>query len=260
MNPRNARRALLAFVALSLSAGAAAAVVGAKSPSADFVVSANPSALSAEQGRQAQDTIKVAAKNGFSHTVALAVSGLPSGASVSLTNNPNHLTAQSVLTVFTHPATRTGHYSLRITGTSGTLEHTVTVVLSVTKAATVSTGHGRALTIAGAVDRALSPGVTGYLDLALANPDNHPLRVTKLAVAITGTSRSGCTASANFSTVQFSGSYPLSLPAKSTRTLSQLGVPRSQWPRLTMIDLPTNQDSCKNTALTLGYTGTGIGN
>jgi hypothetical protein len=44
------------------------------------------------------------------------------------------------------------------------------------------------------------------------------------------------------------------------KTLWQLGIPPSAWPKVKMINLPTNQDACKNTSLSLGYTGTGQGN
>jgi hypothetical protein len=452
MNPRRARRAVFVLVVLGLLLGGARAVFAA-SKSGDFTVSASPATVSALQGTNAQYAITVAGTNGFKSSVGLTVSGLPLFVSASLTNNPNNLSAQSVLTVFTGPLSPTGAFALTITGTSGVIQHTASVMLTITKPGftleaspanlsvlagssgtvavtitrsnltapigftvtgvpahvtatflplstggntttltvtpdssaaagsatlvikgtsgtavataqvgltitrppppsftlavspdtinlsaglsgnytvtitrtnltapigfavaglpahatatfspvstsgnsttmTVATGSdtppgsyplvvhgtsgatsadttthlsvsaakGKAFTIAGTVDRALAPGVTGYLDLALTNTNNQTLSITNLSVSVTGTSKSGCSASGNFTTTQFSGTYPLSLPSNSARTLSQLGVPQSQWPKVTMLNLATNQDVCKSTSLTLGYAGTGIGN
>ena len=117
----------------------------------------------------------------------------------------------------------------------------------------------RAFTIIGTLDRSLAPGVTGFLDLSIANPNNQPISITNLTVSLTGTSKPGCTTS-NFSVAQLNGAYPFTVPANSTRTLSQLGIAQSARPRVTMVDLPVNQDVCKTTGLTLGYSGTGQGN
>jgi hypothetical protein len=147
-------------------------------------------------------------------------------------------------------STPLGSYSPVIKGTSGLISATTTAHL------TVSAGQGKEFAIAGSLDRTLAPGVTGFLDLALTNPNNQPINITNLTVSVTGTSKVGC-ATNNFSVTQFSGTYPLTVPANSVRTLSQLGVAQAQRPRVTMINLPVSQDMCKSTNLTLSYSGTG---
>jgi hypothetical protein len=122
----------------------------------------------------------------------------------------------------------------------------------------VSAGQGQNFGLAGSADRLLAPGVSGFIDVAITNPNNQPLNVTNLSVAVTGTSKPACTTS-NFSVTQFSGTYPITVPANSTRTLSQLGITQSQRPKVTMINLPVNQDVCKNTGVALSFTGTGSG-
>ena len=52
----------------------------------------------------------------------------------------------------------------------------------------------------------------------------------------------------------FSGSVVV--PKESTKSLTQLGVPQAQWPRLSMPNLATNQDACKATTFKFSYTGT----
>jgi hypothetical protein len=49
------------------------------------------------------------------------------------------------------------------------------------------------------------------------------------------------------------------VPASSTRTLAELGVPAAQWPQISIIDLPTNQDGCRTASVTLAYAGTATG-
>src|SRR5437764_730287 len=48
----------------------------------------------------------------------------------------------------------------------------------------------------------------------------------------------------------------VSIPAKSTRSLSQLNIPNLQWPHVQMPNLDRNQDGCKNTTFLFTYTGT----
>src|SRR5262249_40724963 len=66
---------------------------------------------------------------GFSGAVTLSTGGLPSGASGSFTPNP--ATGSSTLSVTTSASTPSGAYTFTITGTSGTLTHTLTVSLGV---------------------------------------------------------------------------------------------------------------------------------
>ena len=47
----------------------------------------------------------------------------------------------------------------------------------------------------------------------------------------------------------------LTVPARSAKSLSDLGVPQPEWPVLTMPDLPTNQDACEGAIFTLLYSG-----
>jgi serine protease AprX len=68
--------------------------------------------------------------NGFTGTVTLSVSGLPSRASGSF--SPNPATTSSTLTVNTSNGTTVTTYTLIITGVSAGLTHTTMVTLVVT--------------------------------------------------------------------------------------------------------------------------------
>jgi hypothetical protein len=49
------------------------------------------------------------------------------------------------------------------------------------------------------------------------------------------------------------------IPANTTESLSDLGVPQADWPVLSMADNNVNQDNCVNATLNLGFTGTASG-
>jgi len=102
----------------------------------DFTISAAPSSQTVTVGSGTSYTTTVSAVNGFTGTVSLSVSGLPSGASGSF--NPTSVTGSgnSTLSVSTSSTTPPGTYTLTITGTSGSLTHSATVTLVVNSAAT----------------------------------------------------------------------------------------------------------------------------
>jgi hypothetical protein len=94
----------------------------------DFSLSASPSSVTVAQAGSGTTTITVAPQNGFVGSVALSVSGLPSGATG--TFNPVTTTSTSVLTLAAGTAAA-GTYNLTVTGTFGALSHTTTVTFVV---------------------------------------------------------------------------------------------------------------------------------
>jgi hypothetical protein len=109
----------------------------------------------------------------------------------------------------------------------------------------------------------LQPGAPAAIDLVLRNPSAQNLSVTGLTViaksvsAPQSTTQLPCTL-ADFSMGQYSGTYPLALPASSTRTLSSLGVPSARRPQVTLINRPLNQDGCQGASVVLTYSGQGV--
>jgi uncharacterized membrane protein len=103
----------------------------------DFSLSATPAALSIAQGTAGSTTIAVAPVNGFTGSVALSASGVPTGVTVSF--SPASTTGSSTLT-FTASSTATaGTVNVTVTGSSGSLSHTTTIALTVTG---TTTGNG----------------------------------------------------------------------------------------------------------------------
>lgn len=102
----------------------------------------------------------------------------------------------------------------------------------------------------------LSPGVGRPVNLVIKNQLNFAIRVTDVAVTLAPTSSNpGCTPAANF-VITHSLVGSVTIPANSTWSLQDRGVPEANWPLLTMLNLDSNQDACKNVTFTLNYTGT----
>ena len=103
------------------------------SASPSFTLSASPSTQTVTAGSNTSYAISVAPVNGFTGTVSLTASGLPTGASG--TFNPSSIgggSGSSTLSVSTTSSTAAGSYTLTVTGTSGSLTEKTTATLTVT--------------------------------------------------------------------------------------------------------------------------------
>jgi hypothetical protein len=106
---------------------------GGPPPAPDFSLSTSPTSQTVTQGVGTSYTETITPINGFTGSVTLSVSGLPTGASG--TFSPNPATSTSTLSVTTASTTPTGSFPLTITGVSGTLTHTSSATLVVNPAA-----------------------------------------------------------------------------------------------------------------------------
>jgi subtilase family serine protease len=107
-------------------------LAGSATPS--FTLSDSPSSLTITQGGSGSSTITVNDLNGFSGSVTLAASGLPSGVTATFSTNPT--TSTSTLTLTASATAATGTATVTITGTSGSLTATTTLALTVNSSAT----------------------------------------------------------------------------------------------------------------------------
>jgi hypothetical protein len=104
--------------------------------SASFTLSDSPGSLSIAQGASGTSTVTVNPAGGFSGSVTLAASGLPSGVTASFGTNPT--TGSSVVTLKASSSATAGSSTVTITGTSGSLSASTTIALTVTSSATPS--------------------------------------------------------------------------------------------------------------------------
>jgi len=97
----------------------------------DFSLSVSPSSRSVKHGKSTSYTVTVTSSGGFAGPVTFSASGLPSGATAGF--DPSSITGSgsSTMTVTTSAATPRGTVALTIAGTSGSLQHSSAVSLSV---------------------------------------------------------------------------------------------------------------------------------
>lgn len=111
----------------------------------DFSLSSTPGTLGISQGGGGSSTITVTSLNGFNSAVDLGASWVgsaPSNVVFSLptpVTPPSGSTATSSLTVAASLTASTGTFTLRVTGSSGSLSHYVDVPVQVSPAATSTT-------------------------------------------------------------------------------------------------------------------------
>jgi subtilisin family serine protease len=107
-------------------------VVQAPSSTGDFAVSATPSSRAIKAGSSTTYSVTVTPSGGFTGTVSLSATGLPSGATASF--SPSSVaggSGSSTLTVSTKGNTAANTYTVTIRGTSGGLTRQTTVSLKV---------------------------------------------------------------------------------------------------------------------------------
>jgi hypothetical protein len=114
-------------------------------PPPDFSLSASPGTLTVNQGARGTSTITVNPANGFTGTVSLSASGLPSGVTASF--NPSSTTGTSTVTFSASASAVTGTSTVTITGVSGSLTHTTSLSLTVKSAGPVSVNLSGAFNI-----------------------------------------------------------------------------------------------------------------
>jgi hypothetical protein len=108
---------------------ATASVVLTVNPAPSFTLGASPASLTVVQGTSGTDILTVTKLNGFTGSVTLAASGLPSGVTASFGTNPT--TGTSVLTLKASGSATLGSTTVTITGTSGKLTASTTIVLTI---------------------------------------------------------------------------------------------------------------------------------
>jgi len=118
-----------------------------------------------------------------------------------------------------------------------------------------TTTTGMPFTLSGGYGGLLYPGKTADLALRVTNPNGQPIVVTSLTVTIqSGSSKVGCDGPRNLQITpsNVSATNPLSVPANGSVTLPAGTVSA---PRVTMLNLATNQDACKGATFTFAYGG-----
>src|SRR6266704_4228854 len=102
----------------------------------DFTIQASPTILSVSQGFTGPSLLTLGSIQGFNGTMTLDASGSPTGLILSLTQTSVMLssggTGTSELSVSTLSTTPVGSYSVAVTGSAGSISHTLAITVTVT--------------------------------------------------------------------------------------------------------------------------------
>ncbi len=188
-----------------------ATLAGGSTGTADYSLSASPNSVSIAQGAAGSSTITVTDINGFTGSVSLAASGLPSGVTASF--SPASTTGTSTLTLTAASTATVGSATVTITGTSGTLTHTTTVALTVTSTATPNYSLS-----ASPSSLSIAPGANGSSTITVTDSGGFTGSVALTASGLP----TGVTAS--FSPASTTGTSTLTLTASSTAVAGTTNV------------------------------------
>ncbi len=112
--------------------GTASATITSGAPAADFSLSVSPATQSVKRSGSVNYVVTVTPVNGFNTGVTLTVSGQPAGSTAAFSSNP--ATSTSTLSIGSLPPSSTNKsYQLVVKGVSGSLTHSATATLQVTK-------------------------------------------------------------------------------------------------------------------------------
>jgi hypothetical protein len=207
------------------------------SGSPNFTLTAVPNTLTISQGNQGTSTITVVPSNGFSGSVTLSASGLPSGVTAAFVPNPT--TSTSTLTLTASATAATGNSTVTITGTSGSLNPTTTLTLTVTASGPVVTLTPTSLVFA----KTVVGTTTTAKRVTVANTGSSTLNISSIVVSgdfapATSTKPCGSTLAAGSNCI-----------IKVTFTPTQLGARTGNI---------TITDNASNSPQTVPLSGTGI--
>src|SRR5215472_3146696 len=172
-------------------------------PVPSFFLTTSSSSLTITQGNGGTATITVNPVNGFTGSVGLSASGLPSG--VTATFNPASATSTSTLTLTTSSTAAVGAATITVTGTSGLLTNSVTITITVNS-------KGNFTLTATTSNLSIFQGASGTSTITVTPQNGFNASVTLSASGLP----TGVTATFNPSST--TGSSTLTLAANNTAT------------------------------------------
>jgi len=186
-----------------------------------FTLAVTPASASVAQGSSTSVSASVAPQDGFSGSVQLSVTGLPTGVTAKLSSSTVSGAGDPTVTINVAKSVTAGKYSLTVTGTSGNLTQSTTVALSVTGSSNTSadfslsaTPSSRSITAGNptTITASVSPvnGFTGAVTLAASGlPTGVTASFAPVSISTSGSSTltltSAKTTAAGTYTVTISG-------------------------------------------------------
>lgn len=223
----------------------------------DYTVSVAPTVATVTAGGGTSIAVSQTAIANFVGNVGYTISGLPTGAAATFTPSVIAGSGSSILSITTTGATAAGSYALVVTGTSGTLQHTASVSLTIGKSAaadfglaitptskTVTAGGGAAFTAtvtalngfagnvalsasgvpAGATAAFTPPSITSSGTSTLTLSTGSATAAGTYSISVTGTSGSLLPASTVSLTVTSASSGSTSTPVNLSSAFNKTGI------------------------------------
>jgi hypothetical protein len=100
-------------------------------PVGDFTITVTPASRTVNNGSNATYTVTIGAVSGFNGSVSLSTGNLPKFVTSSFSPATIAQSGSSTLTLATKKQTKNGTSTITVTGTSGSLVHTVNITLVV---------------------------------------------------------------------------------------------------------------------------------
>jgi hypothetical protein len=176
----------------------------------DFSLSSS-GGISATQGSPGSGTINVTLLNGATQPVALACgAGLPSGVSCSFSPQSGNPSFTSTVTISTSPSTPAGSYNVTLSGTSGGVSRTTSLMLTVNPQPTVTAGKITSVKVS---PNPVSPSKTAGFTVTVKNTGSVAVQNAIITIALYGPDGKLATtlsAGASILTPGASGSYKMS--------------------------------------------------
>ncbi len=188
-------------------------LTGSATPS--FTLSDSASSLTiTEGGASGKSSITVNEVNGFTGSVTLAASGLPSGVTAGFSPNPT--TGTSTLTLTASASATTGTKTVIITGTSGSLVATTTLALTVSATSTPNFTIG-----ASPASLSVRRGGKGTSTIKITSQDGFSSATTLSATGLPSGVTAGFSSNPVTPAANGSASSTLTLTASSTATIGK---------------------------------------
>jgi uncharacterized repeat protein (TIGR01451 family) len=238
----------------------------------DFSVAMSPASATVTIGSSIVYAVTVTPSGTSALTVSLAVSGLPTGATASFSPASISGAGSSTLTISTNATVVAGTYTVKVTGTSGTLSHTASATLVAlapsADLAISTTASAASVTLGNNVTFSLSVtnnGPTGASGVVVS--DTLPAGLSLVSVSATqGTCAGTTTVSCAVGSLAKGGSAVISLVARTSApgTISNTASVRATEPDPNIANntgtalISVSQGATADLVLTLAGSGTSV--
>jgi len=223
------------------------------SSSPSFVLASSASALSINQSSSGSATLTVTPENGFSGSVSLAASGLPTGVTAAFSPITAKPGTASKVTFIVGASVAAGTHTITITGTSGAIGGTATINLTVVGSSFSLKASPASLTVpqAGSGSSTLSvSGQNGFTGTVSFTVSGLPTGVTAAFSPKTAKTSAASKVTFTVGASVAAGTYPVTITGTSGTLSSQTSVALT-------VEVPSFSLAASSASLTIPQAGKG---